>query len=223
MDKTMTRRTAALVSGIGLLAMALLAAPANFVVVEGRFVAGDAALTAANITAAEGSFRLGALALVVVAVLDVVVAWSLYVLFRESSPGLSLLTAWMRLAYAAVFAVAIFGLFGAARHAAADADAAFRLFEAFRDGWMVSLVFFGIHLVLLGILAWRADFIHTVFGLLLILAGLGYIADSLRALVFPGTEGNWAMFTFIGEVVFLIWLLVRARRLNEPATAGVRS
>jgi uncharacterized membrane protein YfbV (UPF0208 family) len=43
----------------------------------------------------------------VVAVLDLVVAWGLYVLLEPVSKNLSMLAAWFRLVYAAVFAIAL--------------------------------------------------------------------------------------------------------------------
>ncbi|MFJ2239319.1 DUF4386 family protein [Streptomyces sp. NPDC087859] len=44
--------------------------------------------------------------------------------------------------------------------------------------WNAGLIFFGIHL-LLGLLAFRSDYVPRVLGVLLALAGLGYLVDSL--------------------------------------------
>ena len=57
--------------------------------------------------AREGTFRLGVLAWLLVVVLDVVVAWALYRVFRPVSPAVSMLTAVFRLVYTAVFLVAV--------------------------------------------------------------------------------------------------------------------
>ena len=46
--------------------------------------------------------------------------------------------------------------------------------NTFRDGWAIGFVFFGLHLVLLGYLAFKSGYIPKIFGVLLILAGLGY-------------------------------------------------
>ena len=69
--------------------------------------------------ASEGMFRLGVLSLYLVVVLDVVVAWALLRVFSPVNEGLSRLAAWFRLAYAAVFAVAISQLAGVPRLLAA--------------------------------------------------------------------------------------------------------
>ena len=81
-----SRRTMALIAGVGLLLMAVLAPLAHFGVLENLVVPGDAATTVGNIVADEGLFRLAIAALLVVTFLDIVVAWALYVLFKRSSP-----------------------------------------------------------------------------------------------------------------------------------------
>src|SRR3712207_8132515 len=54
---------------------------AVLVVVDGLITPGDAAQTAADISASEGTFRLAVGALYVVVVLDVVAAWALFRFF----------------------------------------------------------------------------------------------------------------------------------------------
>ena len=59
-------RTASIVAGIALLLLAVLAAFANFVVVEGLVTPGDAVQTARDIAASEGLFGWGVASLFVV-------------------------------------------------------------------------------------------------------------------------------------------------------------
>lgn len=66
-----------LVAGFGLLAMAVLGAFANFGVFESIVVDDNMSETLTNIRDSEGVFRLGTLAFLIVAVLDVHVAWAL--------------------------------------------------------------------------------------------------------------------------------------------------
>ena len=199
--------------------MAVIAGVANFAVVESMIVPGDAAVTAGNIRGNAAGFRLGALGLVTVAILDVLVAWSLYAVFRPVNPALSLLAAWLRLAYAAVFAFAAAFLFVAARAAGSDPALTMTLTDVFGDAWTVGLVVFGAHLVLLGVLALRSDFVHAVFGVLLLIAGAGYAFDSVAVLIDPDFGFEVALFTFAGEVAFIVWLLVRGIRYRAPRGA----
>ncbi|MCZ4495249.1 MAG: hypothetical protein JWP53_4180, partial [Conexibacter sp.] len=90
-------------------------------------------------------------AFVVVATLDAVVAWALYAFFKPVNRELALLAGWLRLAYSAVFAVAI-GQLSGALHVLGNADtmraftpdqvhtqALLRIAD-FHDIWTVSLV-----------------------------------------------------------------------------------
>ena len=212
-----TPRTAALVAGLGLLAMTIIAGVANFAIIQNMVIPGDAEATAASLVSSAGLFRLGAVALAVVAVLDVLVAWGLYEVLKRVNAGISLVGAWLRVAYAAIFALSITSIFAAIRTAPTDAAAALRLAEQFNDGWMVGQIFFGVHLAVVGYLALRSRFIHWVFGALLVVAGAGYFADGVIALLIPDSTLQLAMFTFIGEVLFIFWLLIRGTQL--PAAA----
>ena len=214
MERVMPVRTAALVAGISLLLMAVLAGLANFGVIEGIAVRGDAEATASNLEASAGLVRFAAGALILVVILDVVVAWGLYVLLRGVSPSLSLLGAWFRVVYAAAFAVAIMSIFAALHAAPEDPNRAVFLMQSFNDGWQVALTVFAAHLCVVGALVWRAEFVSWIFGLLLLLSGAGYFIDGLGTLLFPGYALGLSSFTFAGEVVFMLWLLIRGSRLR---------
>ena len=208
-------RTAALVAGLGLLAMAVIAAVSNFGVIQNLTVSGDPAATAANLVDSALRFRLGAVGLVLVAVLDVVVAWGLYVVLRGVNPSLSLFGAWFRLVYAAIFAVVINNLFGALRAAPADPNQAFFLIQSFNQGWQIGLVFFGLHLGIVGALLWgRSGVFSRVVAVLLIIAGAGYLVDALGTALSPAYALELGRFTFVGEVVFIFWLLIRGGKVK---------
>lgn len=106
-------RSASVIAGVGLLAMSALAGFAKFAALDALVTAGDAARTARDVMASEGLFRLGIAGWFVVVALDVVVAWALFRVFRPVSTAVSMLAAWCRLVYAAVFMVAIAELVGA--------------------------------------------------------------------------------------------------------------
>jgi hypothetical protein len=95
-----TLRKPAVVAGVGILLISVLAGLANFGAVEGLVTGGDATKTALDILAAEGLFRLAISAFV----LDAVVAWGLYAFFKPVSRDMPLLAGRLRLAYAAVSA-----------------------------------------------------------------------------------------------------------------------
>jgi hypothetical protein len=76
-----------------LLLMSILAIFANFFVLEGLIIPGDAATTANNIIANELLFRGGISSFIIVLILDVLVAWALYILLKPVNKNLALLAA----------------------------------------------------------------------------------------------------------------------------------
>ena len=211
-------RTAALTAGIGLLLMAVIAALSNFGVIQNLIVAGDPQATAANLVESAARFRLGAAGMLVVAALDVLVAWALYVALRSVNPSLSLLAGWFRLAYAAVFAVIINNLFGAVRAAPLDPNQAYFLLESYNHGWQIGLVFFGLLLGIVGALLWRPGVFSRIVAVLVIVAGTGYLVDGLGTILSPAYSLELGRFTFVGELVLIVWLLVRGGRTGQTGS-----
>jgi Domain of unknown function (DUF4386) len=216
-------RTAGLVAGLSLMAMVILAGFGNFVAVEGLVTPGDAARTADDILAAEGTFRLGVLALYLVVVLDVVIAWALMRVFDPVSRSLSRLAAWFRLAYSAIFMVAISQLAGipdllSARDSGAftteqvEAQALLKV-DAYHDIWFAGLMLFAVHLVIVGCLAYASGYVPRILGALVVIAGLGYAFDSIGT-VLSESPPEISTATFVGEFLLCLWLLIRGRRMS---------
>ena len=109
----------------------------------------------------DGLFRLGVASLYLVVVLDVVVAWALLRVFSPVNRDLSRLAAWFRLAYAAVFMVALSqlagipSLLGGAGYSGLftreqlQGQALLKI-DTFNDIWFAGLILFGAHLLILG-------------------------------------------------------------------------
>ena len=211
-------RSASTTAGIALLLVALLGGFGYLFVVDRLLVMDDAVRTAANIAASETLFRLAIASLLVTAVLDVVVAWALFKVFEPVSSGLSTLAATFRVAYAGIFVVAIAQLTGVLRLLPQAEELSTQVLSgihAFEDIYSAGLVLFGFHLMLLGLLVWRAAYAPTLLGILLALAGLGYAVDSFGVVLFAGYALEVATFTFVGEVLLIFWLLLRGRRLTS--------
>jgi Domain of unknown function (DUF4386) len=211
-------RSAAVVAGLGLLLMAMLAPFANFYALGNLVVANDATVTANNILSSLGLFRTSIIVFLVVAVLDVIVAWALHILLEPVNKSLSLLAAWFRLVYAAVFAIALLPLLnivqllgGAAYLKAFEANQLHAQvmisLGAFHSGWDFGLVLFGFHLLVLGYLVFKSGDLPKWLGILVGIAGLGYLIDSFGKFLIPNYNISIAMFTFIGEFLLIFWLL----------------
>ena len=148
--------------------------------------------------ASDGLFRLGILSMFLVIALDVVVAWALYQVFSPVSRGLALLAAWLRIVFAGVFLVAVGHLVGALRLLVSDeyrsvfsagqlqAQALLQV-NTFTDVWDSGLFLFGLHLLVLGYLAYKSRHVPRLLGVLLAIAGLGYVVDTFAVVLFEGS------------------------------------
>jgi Domain of unknown function (DUF4386) len=224
-------RTASLTAGVGLLLMSVLAAVGYVAIVQRLVTPDDPVATAADIVGSAGLFRLGVAMLYAVIVLDVLVAWALLGVFTPVSRDVSRLAAWFRVAYAAVFMVAIGHLAGVpdllSNTGYSTVFTAEQLqgqamvkVEAFHDTYMAGLILFGVHLLILGYLAYRSGYVPKVIGVLLAVAGVGYIVDSVVTVFTEGTPFAVSTVTFLGEFLLALWLLIRGRRLTVPPNTG---
>jgi hypothetical protein len=211
-------RAAALTGGVGLLLMVALSIFAFANVYQSLIIPDDATATVENLRASSGLFRLAVGGFLGVAILDVIVAWALYLVLKPANQALSLLAAWFRVAYAPIFVVASGALFTAVRLAtgaeylaALGADAlqaqVMLSISAFSTTWNMGLVVFGLHLLLAGSLAFKSGYVPKWLSLLLVVAGLGYVVESFWGFLAPGTNPGFAQFTGMGEALFIFWLL----------------
>jgi hypothetical protein len=161
----------------------------------------------------------------VVVILDIVVAWALLTFLEPVHKGVAMLAAWLRLIYAAVFAVAIsqlvgvLPLLGNAQYLTTfsidqrRAEALLAI-QAYQDIWDVSLILFGLHLVLIGYLAYKSGYVPRILGVLLVITGAGYLVDSFGGLLVASYSVSVAAFLFVGEPLFMLWLLVKGRNIT---------
>jgi Domain of unknown function (DUF4386) len=227
----MTLRQAALIAGF-----AYLLNPVSYVefhLYPQMVVAGNVAQTVANIGSHGGTFVAIVLGYLLNFIEDVVLAWALYVLLAPVNQALSLLTAWLRLIYTAMGLFGLMNLVVAyrmvhtpeylAQFGANGLNAQVDLLlHSFRYDWGFSLIVFGVQLCLLGCLLFISGYtawISKVVGALVILAGLGWIVMELQPYLYPKANIDWVFFTSLGELVFMLWLLIAGWRLKQPETA----
>jgi len=209
-------RKFALVAAIGLLLMAIHAPFAQFGVLANLIVPTDAAATSNNIAASIGLFGAAVAAFSVVAILDLAVAWGMYVLLRPVNGRATLVVAWLRVIYAVVFAYALLNLLDVAQVLNGASAATLESGQihtqvatsltAFRHGWDLALAIFGLHLVGLGGLLYRSVDFPKFLGGLVVLAGIGYLADALGRIFVPGYTLTISTFTCVGEALLIVWL-----------------
>ncbi|XDD48381.1 DUF4386 domain-containing protein [Leptospira sp. WS39.C2] len=213
-SKEFSLRTLSLFTGIGLLAMALIAPIVYFQIFPSLFIVSDLAATIANLKVSVFSLRLGIF-------LFLVVAWGLFLILRPLHYGLSLLAVCFRLVYAVLLVVALQNLLSILPFVENEGfvtsvcntnvcPSVLHLYESFQSFWDFSLLLFGIHLFLVGLVFLFAKQTSKIIGVFVVVAGLGYSVDAIGKLLVAGYNWEVAMFTFIGEVVLIGWLFYRS-------------
>ena len=214
-------RTAAMVAGVGLLFMAILSPIAYLNTFQSLVKFDDAALTAQNISNSMGAFRTSILLLFIVAILDIVVAWGLYIVLVPANKNLSALAAWLRVIYGAIFMFAISKLYIALQVLTPDGTQAMSYLKAFQSIWDTGLILFGFHLLVVGYLVFKSGYIPKWLAVFLVLAGVGYVVDGIGKTLSPDYSLNIAQFTFVGEVLLIFWLLWRGfKGFDQALEAG---
>lgn len=234
-----SQRQFSVIAGLAYAVIIVLAVFAQFFVLKGLTDPDNAAATVDNIANSKVLFRSGIAAFVVVLVADAVVAWALYVFFQRTSRRLSLFAAWFRLIYVAIAAAALLNLLVAARlvddtgYSTAvgvgqrNAHVLLSL-DAYDFGWRIGLVWFGAHLLILGILIVKSDYAPRPLGILVAVAGTAYVVSELALIVTPNDQDHKDVFLMIlavlaapGEFGLTGWLLWKGGK--GRAAAGQRA
>ncbi len=80
-------------------------------------------------------------------------------------------------------------------------------------GYLIAGAFFGIHLILTGILMTRLRYIPRLLAVLVGLAGMAYLAETFGMILYPSAEAVWVgavmVFAVAAEVPLAFWLALR--------------
>jgi hypothetical protein len=212
-----------------LMVFGFLYAPRAFI------VSGDPAATARKIIEGEQMYRITILASLVGQILFIVVALTLYHLFRGVDRWLARLMAALVCVGVACDLVVV-----ANRMAPLDLLLGNNFLSVFTRPQLEALslgflylggnlsvlltAFWGLWLIPFGILTIRSGFFPRILGILLMLAGVGYMVTCLAFFVAPGQMklvGQIMTPLYFGELPIIIWLMVvGARAPHQGAPSG---
>ena len=82
-------------------------------------------------------------------------------------------------------------------------------------GVFIAQIFWGLWLFPLGYLVFKSGYIPKILGILLIIAGFGYLIDVVIFFLFPTFDVTISQFTFIGELLLALWLLIKGVNVEE--------
>lgn len=217
------------VTGIGYLIIFVTGFFSNFFVLENIVVWEETAATMQNLIGNQTLFRFGIIGFVIMVIADLLLAWALYYLLESVNKSISFLSALFRIVNAAIFGLALSYLLsvikilpGAENNLQVSADIMLA-FTGFNTTWLIGLIFFGFHLIILGYLIVKSGYIPKILGILLLIAGIGYLIDSFANILLPSNNEYKDILMMIvlipgiiGELSFTIWLLVKGSSLKNP-------
>jgi hypothetical protein len=233
---TTSQRKAARIAGLGYLAIIACGIFAEFIIRGGLIEAGDAGLTAQQIRDAETWFRLSIASDLVMLTFDVVVGIALFVLFRPVSQGMAVLATLLRGIHTAMYGVVLLTLFitlelvngsGLTGLEAGQRDALALVFaEAQGYGYTLALVFFGLHLAVVGYLAFKSGYVPAILGVMIMAGSAGYLIDCFAQVLLSNYVDYETLFmaivfvpAFIAELSLAFWLIVKIGG-GEPQAKG---
>jgi hypothetical protein len=189
-------------------------------------VPGDAATTSNNIMTSESLFRLGIASALITQLLQIMVVLALYKLLKPVNKNLAALMVIFilvgvpiaMLSEASRFA-ALLLLSGADYLAAFTADQLHAQVMQFLDlreyGINIAGIFWGFWLFPMGYLVFKSGYIPRILGVLLIIGGFGYLIENFVIFLLPSFDVDIAIFTFWGEVLFPLWLLIKGVNVEQ--------
>jgi len=233
-----SQRKALRSAGLLYLLMAITA-PISLLYVPGKLIVpGDATATADHIRASEWLLRIGIGSELFHQAIAVFLVLALYRLFRpvneQHARLMVILGALVSVPImflnvlneiAALILVSGADFLSAFEKSQRDA-LAFLFLRLHGEGINVASIFWGLWLFPFGILVIRSGFIPRIFGILLYIAGSGYLASSFTSLVLPQYEqlvGQVAIVLEVAEVPIIFWLFIRGlwpAGRTEPVKAG---
>lgn len=213
-------------AGVLYLVITVAAIVAHMYMPSTLIVPDDTVTTVANITASQDLFRMGGIgAELIVLLSEVVLSIILYVLFKPVNRTISLLAVVSRLIMTAVHGINllnyIFVLY-IINESAFDAEQSNALVSMFLDahsyGFTIGIAFLVIHVFALGMLIYQSNYIPRVLGILFLIAGVGYLFDTVGLLFvesYTTTPDVIAMSIAMAEIAFPLWLLVKGVNLDQ--------
>lgn len=90
-------------------------------------------------------------------------------------------------------------------------------------GMQICHIFWGLWLLPFGYLVFKSAFLPRLLGALLMIAGIGYLIDLAGYLLFPESDFTITPYTFIGELLLPLWLLIKGVRVEEWQRRGVHA
>lgn len=84
-----------------------------------------------------------------------------------------------------------------------------------QSGIFIAEIFWGLWLFPMGYLVFKSGYLPRIIGVLLIVACFGYLIDSFMFFFVPDFGITFSEFTFLGELLMILWLLIKGVNVEE--------
>ena len=181
-------------------------------------VRGDAAATASQIAGSEFLFRLSILSDLLATLIMVLVALTLYRLFKPVNRDIAALMIALVLIAAPMAILTKLNQVAALQILSSPnylktftteqlQALAYQFLRLHDVGSTIAFIFWGLWLFPLGYLVFRSGFLPGILGVLLMIASFGYPIDSIASLL--GSRVSIGMVSALVELSFILWLLIK--------------
>lgn len=189
-------------------------------------VSGDVVATTSNILANELLFRLSIVSALLVPIVNLFVVLFLYKLLKPVNKNYAVLMVIFTLVAAPIAMlnelnhVAVLLLLNAPEYlkvfTTSQLQAVVPVFLDLREhGIHIAGIFWGLWLLPMGYLVYKSNYIPKIIGVLLILGCLGYLIDFVIFFVFPIVDVVISEYTFLGEILMVLWLLIKGVNIEQ--------
>jgi len=221
-EKTMTTKEIkkiARIAGFLYLVIAFLAPFGDMFVRDSLIVPGDAATTASNIMASESLYRLGFVSDLIHQTVQTLLVLVLYKLLKPVNKNHAVLMVIWGLVSVPIAMLNELNLFVPLLLSSGAEDQLQALVPLFLDlrahGVYIAFIFWGLWLFPMGYLVFKSGYIPKILGVLLIIAGFGYLIDFVTFFLFPNFDVAIRMFAFWGEPLLALWLLIKGVNVEQ--------
>ncbi|MCM4173801.1 DUF4386 domain-containing protein [Arenibacter sp. TNZ] len=187
-------------------------------------VEGDIAKTITNINNNPFLFRIGIVSMLIMNIVSVLLVIYLYRLLSGINKTMALSMMILMLFGAGISALnennqfAMIVINGMNSFSVEESQNLTNLFSSiYNHGSHISVIFWGLWLFPLGALIFKLGTpVSKFLGIMLVVAGIGYVLDSIFLFVYPNLEvPTLSDYTSYGEILFMTWLLIKSKHIEQ--------
>lgn len=213
-------KTSAFITGISLIAMALIAGFAYGFVYTIIYVPLDAESSSQTLLVNFDAYKYGIIAWTVIVALDVIVSVGIYSIYKKTQQRLAFSTSSIRIIYTLFLIFAVYQLAVPLMDRDEIINGLYYM-EYFAEIWSYGLIIFGLHLIGLSLVCYQSKFTPNIVAALLFAGGLSYVLiESLKSFS-PGLSNMTATLEsaliapmILGELSFAVWLIMKPARFS---------